>query len=153
MTRDRFEKILTAISTGTAITDARNRFEKICSAIASKIGEGGTGGADYSTSEVDTGVKWIDGKAIYRKVINDTISQAGDISINVADASEIISITPLFIYETNDFIQKIQPTYFDSNDYMYVYTRNNIINIHIENSTFGSYTKYQIIVEYTKAVS
>ena len=27
------------------------------------------GGTDYSTTEVDTGVKWIDGKTIYRKVI------------------------------------------------------------------------------------
>lgn len=153
MTRDRFEKILTAISTGTAITDARNRFEKICSAIASKIGEGGTGGVDYSTSEVDTGIKWIDGKTIYRKVINGTISKAGDTSITVEGASEITSITPLFIFETEDFIQKIQPTYFDSDDFMHMYTRNNIINIHVENDSFRDYKKYQIVVEYTKAVS
>lgn len=153
MTSDRFEKVLTAISTGTAITDARNRFEKICSAIASKIGEGGTGGVDYSTSEVDTGVKWIDGKTIYRKVINGTISKAGDTSITVEGASEITSITPLFISETNDYIQKMQPTYFGSNDFMYVYSRNNNINVHIENSTYDTYKKYQIVVEYTKAVS
>ena len=153
MTRDRFEKILTAISTGTAITDARNRFEKICSAIASKIGEGGAGGVDYSTSEVDTGIKWIDGKSIYRKVINGTISEAGDMSITVEGASNITSITSLFICETNDYVQKMVPTYFGSNDFMYVYARNNTINLHIENSTFETYTKYQIIVEYTKAVS
>lgn len=153
MTRDRFEKILTAISTGTAITDARNRFEKICSAIASKIGEGGTGGVDYSTSEVDTGIKWIDGKTIYRKVINGTISEAGDTSITVEGASEITSITTLFIAETGDFIQKIQPTYFKSDDFMYVYVRNNTINVHVENSSFDNYKKYQIVVEYTKAVS
>lgn len=153
MTRDRFEKILTAISTGTAITDARNRFEKICSAIASKIGEGGTGGVDYSTSEVDTGIKWIDGKTIYRKVINGTISEAGDMLITVEGATEITSITPLFIFETEDFIQKIQPTYFDSEDFMYMYTRNNIINIHVEKDSFRDYKKYQIVVEYTKAVS
>lgn len=31
--------------------------------------EPASGGVDYSTTETDTGIKWIDGKAIFRKVI------------------------------------------------------------------------------------
>jgi hypothetical protein len=30
----------------------------------------GAGGVNYSTSEVDTGLKWIDGKPIFQKVVN-----------------------------------------------------------------------------------
>jgi hypothetical protein len=30
----------------------------------------GSSGVDYSTTEVDTGLKWIDGKTVYQKVIN-----------------------------------------------------------------------------------
>lgn len=33
----------------------------------SEVASNGGGSADYSTEEVDTGVKWIDGKKIYRK--------------------------------------------------------------------------------------
>ena len=37
-----------------------------------------SGGADYSTDEVDTGTKWTDGKTIYRKVIHsDTAIASG----------------------------------------------------------------------------
>lgn len=152
ITRERFEVILNSIANGEPIANARNRLELLFSAIAEKIGSSGSGGG-YSTNEVDTGVKWIDGKTIYRKVINGTISKAGDMTITVEGASEITSITPLFIFETEDFIQKIQPTYFDSEDFMYMYTRNNIINIHVEDDSFKDYKKYQIVVEYTKAVS
>ena len=45
ITRDRFEVILNAISTGEAITNARNRLELLFSKIAVKIGESGGGGA------------------------------------------------------------------------------------------------------------
>lgn len=44
ITRDRFEKIMDAIASGTAISNARNRFELICSAIATAIGNAGGGG-------------------------------------------------------------------------------------------------------------
>ena len=44
ITRDRFEKIMDAIASGTAISNARNRFELICSAIAEAIGNAGSGG-------------------------------------------------------------------------------------------------------------
>lgn len=39
-----------------------------------------SGGVDYSTSEQDTGIKWIDGKKIYQKTINFTVAGGGYIS-------------------------------------------------------------------------
>lgn len=49
ITRDRFEKIMDAIASGTAISNARNRFELICSAIAEAIGNAGGGGGSTVT--------------------------------------------------------------------------------------------------------
>ena len=31
---------------------------------------GGAGGIDYSTTEQDTGLKWIDGKTVYQKTVS-----------------------------------------------------------------------------------
>lgn len=52
ITRDRFEKIMDAIASGTAISNARNRFELICSAIAEAIGNAGGGGGTTVTRDV-----------------------------------------------------------------------------------------------------
>lgn len=53
-------------------------------------GSSGGGGLDYSTTEQNTGLKWIDGKPIYQKtlqfVANDTLVNIADLSIdNVVD--------------------------------------------------------------------
>ena len=51
-----------------------------------------TPSADYSTSEVNTGKKWIDGKVIYCKTI-EVPNVAADISTNRATYSSELSIT------------------------------------------------------------
>ena len=68
-----------------------------------KVGEGleitdgvlnvtSTGAVDYSTEEVDTGVKWVDGKTIYRKTYNigDATSTKQLIDTLGSDLSEVI---------------------------------------------------------------
>lgn len=54
ITRDRFEKIMDAIASGTAISNARNRFELICSAIAEAIGSAGGGGTTVTRDVIGT---------------------------------------------------------------------------------------------------
>ena len=54
ITRDRFEKIMDAIASGTAISNARNRFELICSAIATAIGNAGGGGSTVTRTTLGT---------------------------------------------------------------------------------------------------
>lgn len=54
ITRDRFEKIMDAIASGTAIANARNRFELICSAIATAIGSAGGGGTTITKEVIGT---------------------------------------------------------------------------------------------------
>lgn len=43
-------------------------------------GSSGGGGIDYSTTEQNTGLKWIDGKPIYQKTFNITPNSYADIS-------------------------------------------------------------------------
>lgn len=159
MTRDRFEKILTAISTGTAITDARNRFEKICSAIASKIGEGGSGGIDYSTSEVNTGIKWIDEKTIYRKVIQTTITgETTNIDISQLQVESLVNSFSYVINtsETERAGVIINVPCYDSESYtcqLNYDIPNDKIIIYSGSGIITNYTSCTIIIEYTKAVS
>lgn len=68
ITRDRFEKIMDAIASGTAISNARNRFELICSAIATAIGNAGGGGStvtrttlgEYDVTQTQSSVTTLD---------------------------------------------------------------------------------------------
>lgn len=39
---------------------------------------------DYSTDEIDTGKKWIDGRPIYRKVVRGTVNMTGNSTPNLA---------------------------------------------------------------------
>lgn len=43
-----------------------------------------SGGVDYSTSEQDTGLKWIDGKNVYQQTV---------VSLNVASATVVLPLT------------------------------------------------------------
>lgn len=68
ITRDRFEKIMDAIASGTAISNARNRFELICSAIAEAIGNAGGGGStvtrttlgEYDVTQTQSSITTLD---------------------------------------------------------------------------------------------
>lgn len=50
------------------------KLESIANIISGGGGGGGGSAINYSTSEVNTGVKWIDGKYIYQKTIQGTIT-------------------------------------------------------------------------------
>lgn len=54
-------------------------------------GELGGGGVDYSTEEVNTGVKWIDGKPIYRKVAYIPKASNGTVYSGISNIDKIIS--------------------------------------------------------------
>lgn len=54
-------------------------------------GGGGTGGLDYSTEEQDTGLKWIDGSAIYQKTLEiDSLVAETDIPHGISNYKQTI---------------------------------------------------------------
>lgn len=94
---------------------------------------------DYSTSEVDTGMKWIDGKTIYRKVI--VLAEA--ISINANTWTSGIDFTADKIIDVR--------TYYSVDNNLYPVGGNiandKLLILNIRNSAI---TVDTIIVEYTK---
>ncbi len=74
------------------------------------------GGCDYSTSEVDTGQRWIDGKKIYRKTVQCTItSTTADQATphGITNLSNIIGIKA-YPKTADGSIRQIPSAYFGS---------------------------------------
>lgn len=120
--------------------------------------EGGAGLPSYFTTETNTGMKWIDGKTIYRKVIEyqptSTIGSSGQatnilIPHNVTNMEQCIKCDvflnshyrlPVGGGSTNvsslTLVTSVHPT--------------NGINLRIINDTWNASNKFYFIIEYTK---
>lgn len=128
------------------------------------VPDGWTQVDSYSTSEVDTGKTWIDGKKIYRKVISDTLGTTNgtwkDISLfstNYVD--KILSIVGTFNY-TNGAFNSIP--FFRGTDANYSNREYVLCNYNINTGNFGivayhptnyslmSGQPFQVVIEYTK---
>ena len=97
-------KIIKTIGTGLNLTSGGTLNVKAASASALggvKVGEGleindgvlnvtSTGGLDYSLTKQDTGLKWLDGRAIYKQTFQGTCS-AVDTDITITDCDFIIN--------------------------------------------------------------
>lgn len=66
-------------------------------------GGGGAGGVDYSTTETDTGLKWIDGEAVYQIVLTSgTTSGTGFVEFDVTDLTiDTLIDAHAVYYQTN----------------------------------------------------
>lgn len=104
----------------------------------------------YSTTEVDTGEKWIDGKKIYKKVITNLTTPSSEYGnlITLSDHSidTIISMTGLLTYNSTSSIYI--PSYSGASDWGSLYTYNGYLV-----SRNGAYYRSKpltIILKYTK---
>lgn len=107
----------------------------------------------YSTTEVKTNKVWIDGKPIYRKVIqvNARATAGTNVPTGLLSGSEIINMWVRSQWDTNegwnnDYV--VNDTQFVS-QMAAVYTISNDGTILISNSSNGRYVK-EVILEYTK---
>lgn len=107
--------------------------------------------ADYSTSEINTGKKWIDGKPIYRKCYsgntgNDNIS----IDSGITNLNQIISLDGMI----NDAVYSLSMKcggYLDGNNnysFLYYVWNTNKLNCSMASAWYGG--TYTFIIEYTK---
>jgi len=103
---------------------------------------------DYSTSETNTGKKWIDGRPIYRKVIIGTTTISSGNYTVAHDISNLGDIVDFKYYSwqnsTTMFIGSTSPL--DGSDKLSVYINGNNITVR---SSWES-IKRVIILEYTK---
>ena len=105
-------------------------------------------GEIYSTSEVNTGKKWIDNKPIYRTIIVvDPYTSGGNVNINELNIENITNLQALRKYNNQTDINY----YNNNNDFFRALIRkyNNQFVITLQGSNSGQ-AKVEIILEYTK---
>ena len=103
----------------------------------------------YSTEEVNTGKKWIDGKPIYRKTLPATLFTK-DVQLNIQIGTNIekgwVDFTHSYIYNTNgSFSGQRQPWNQTS-----MFVEGNNFYFTTEHSDFSNTTYIVAVVEYTK---
>ena len=112
--------------------------------------EGGAGLPSYFTTETDTGMKWIDGKTIYRKVVTDTTnSTANEKNVTIASGvAECIKFDGLIEFTTA--IKFCLNYYINSSSYAITYNDINNGNLRMRTTTTNLSKPITYIVEYTK---
>lgn len=111
---------------------------------------------DYSTTETKTGKKWIDGKPIYRKVVESTITGTSQKNMphNITNLDNIISVTgSVRIGTTNEWflLPMSAPTDGVTNYGISIQAINSTNIVYFIGAQMGTYTKYaKAIIEYTK---
>lgn len=97
----------------------------------------------YSTTEQKTGGKWIDGKTIYRKVIQGTSIPSGNIIGSVGNYSDVVSINGVVINNSNNDTIPI-----NYNGQLYCAVKSNgDVSFNVGTITIS---KFKIVIEYTK---
>lgn len=116
-------------------------------------GPAGQGVVDYSTNEVNTGIKWVDGSTLYRKVINfGALPNASEKSVaHGVSGIRIHSLTGI-ARNPNSGITFILPTLSTSfGACITMYADSTNIHINTQSTDRSSYTECYVILEYTKA--
>lgn len=103
--------------------------------------------ADYSTNEIDTGMKWIDGKKIYRKVLSFTISSTLNSFVNVAHS---ISNVDIFLPNIDMAVLYNNNWYKCPNDLVIEMYTNATNFTYYNNSSALTSNPAIVILEYTK---
>jgi len=118
--------------------------------------EGGAGLPSYFTDEIDTGMKWIDGKKIYRKVYEST-TYATEYNVPINNVSDIIDIKGKIYRSDYANVSQIIPSRLSSTEYKIsfnscVISSTSSVQIQIEAGTAWSsqMAKIRFIIEYTK---
>ena len=113
--------------------------------------EGGAGLPSYFTTEINTGMKWIDGKDIYRRCVD--ISAITSTNTNIVDVSSwniqnIISLSG-FIKDSYNNIN-IVPMYDSASNYSVLFFNGTYLRGRCTIGSGGTITNAYAIVEYTK---
>ena len=114
--------------------------------------EGGAGLPSYFTDEIDTGMKWIDGKPIYRKVISTgNISESSTVyfDTSILNLNQVIDIKAIGTDGgTSRPIPNTTPNNTDFNVSIFYHHSQN--RVYIQTPSSVSFTNVDITLEYTK---
>jgi hypothetical protein len=100
----------------------------------------------YSTSEINTGKKWIDGKPIYRKVFNALITSTSmDVAHSISNVDKVVNVQGFS--ETNG--GNTPSGFYASTSYFFSLSGDRT-QLHIRTTNAYINTAYNCILEYTK---
>jgi hypothetical protein len=142
-------KIIKATASTDTYTPPSSEIQQIESYFDNGINTIKNNGLSYSTTETLTGGKWIDGKPIYRKVIQGTFANTGGTTVNIGANLDVIHIGG-FIQYGNARIE-ITASGGSSPCIYYRYLKNTGALERTVQGTFASSSPVYIIVEYTKS--
>lgn len=107
----------------------------------------------YSTSEVKTNKKWINGKPIYRKVLTFTQTTTNNTTIqHYIENVDLIYIERAFIYSSNGLCWDIPTGIYgndNTTDRINLYVDKNVVGFKCDTTWNTSWTKV-VMLEYTK---
>lgn len=106
----------------------------------------------YSTTEINTGKTWIDGKPIYRKVVSGNRNGSyTDVNYSSWGVDNFVKID-FVVDASNGNYKYLLPYYNDNTDLcrMFVAVVGSKITLHCGSSFPGTTGAYKVIVEYTK---
>lgn len=109
----------------------------------------GAGGLkNYSENEIDTGIKWIDGKTIYRRTYSGgAIAAGGSVTLGELNASEVDTLVSMRGAASGGGVLMPIPYVFGTSYQIYILAANNAITV----GTVGvSVEKCSVTAEYTK---
>ena len=111
---------------------------------------GTTQNFNYSTSEVDTGSTWIDGKKIYQRVLTGTWSSDSTLNVPFSMASNNVERFVDVRLSVDDGNGVVFEYYYASNDYLNCYYASNG-NFVLRRGTYPRVPNtYYIVIKYTK---
>ena len=118
--------------------------------IGDTVPTGWTQVESYSTSEIDTGKTWTDGKKIYRKVVNDTTPSSATtktINTSITNFGNFISVQGYITKTSGSSLIYIPSSY---NDIWKINGVNENVAITLVNTNYAS-CDCVLILEYVKA--
>ncbi len=105
----------------------------------------------YSTTEVDTGKKWIDGKTIYRRVFNNIISYQPDTETPIVPLSEVANVESIVNILTMMKLSSNDVTFLpDKRTRVFFHKASAVNGIIIQDELERTNVTFQVILEYTK---
>lgn len=105
----------------------------------------------YSTSEVDTGFTWIDGKPIYRKVVeknNIMSNSSNEKAHNISNLGTVVKMDG-WLFAENKYFSLSRPS--AGNLAYYVELQVSSTNVRFVTGSNASFSKGLVILEYTKS--
>lgn len=134
-----------------AIDDLEQLLNKLDGIINALPGGGGGGGSvvNYSTTEVNTGMKWIDNKPVYQCVFTGDVNGSANYNIPGSDVIDTLISVEASV-NNGTAVQRVLPYRPGSTSYQYVHKTASGLFVSSDSTSANNYKYYIVVARYTK---